>query len=824
MHHHARRLAIGLLVSVASLHAHAGAGSQAHIPQAWLHKLQNVPFDANHNFVDDTLEALPGTSHVDVLVDLTGCLATADRARLVTYGSIDFESAYVPTIYISNVLVSTLPALGADPSVAFVEEDEWMYHTLEKSSGAIQVKGSTAYPPPTPPQPPITVREKYPTLTGNSTMAIFDTGVRDQAQPNGHQALPQFARGLTCPPLAGACTEGNPDDMAGTGTHGAGIAIGQGEGYPSSPHEGIAPNENMYDIQVQPDLAALPVIRILKSQLAKAIDALLVRATRDFDPWTTSVAYIPWSTCSPDVGNMGISVAIDQLAAHDIFVVTGMGKCAQCIGKPKNPCVSCPCQFVPGPAAADGAFVVGAVDDQNTELRTDDALPAIERLFGPRADGTIKPDLVAPGINIESADYNTQNGYINMSGASAAAAHVAGCAALIRQIRFATPAELKEIFRQTADPHGQVVPNNNWGYGELNCFAAVDKLNAGTCADLTFEGGCGGPGLPPCFDHPALHSKEWLVEGIEAKIQATIHNNGPGFSDLGKVALKMDYFSNGDNGFLICAPGVTLPTLAPGASTTVECSWTPDIKGTPPGVVHACIRGLTISANDCFPDNNYAQHNEDIQQSRSPAVSRMDVENPTYELLTMELQGTFDCGGGAPCPGWSFSTSANFFQMAAGDCATTVSLIATPAANAVRKATIHVATIGHGAQTYDLGGVTMTAWLACPTRNLLFTTKDTFTWSGPTGVPSTCFSGGFDVARGPIPIPKYPSTTVRGDFGSAACLASDAGPTTFTDTTNPTPGTGFYYLTRVGGPTPGSWDVADPRQKGLADDTLKSCP
>jgi hypothetical protein len=135
---------------------------------------------------------------------------------------------------------------------------------------------------------------------------------------------------------------------------------------------------------------------------------------------------------------------------------------------------------------------------------------------------------------------------------------------------------------------------------------------------------------------------------------------------------------------------------------------------------------------------------------------------------------------------------------------------------------VHVNVIGHGSVTHDLGGVTFVGWLACPTTNLQFTSKTMFTWSPPTGY-SSC-TGNYDVARGTLPIPKYPSATVRGDFRTAVCIADENSTPQFTDTTPVPSGGGYYYLTRAGGPTPGSWDAMDAKQKGLADDTLKACP
>ena len=808
------------------------AGSQAKIPKEWQKKLQNSPDDANHNQVDDVLEALPSTQQVDVVVDLTACLGAQERTRLSAFGVIDFEASYFAILHMTGVLVSNLGPLAADPIVAFVEEDSWMYHTLAVSNPAIQVKPSSAYPPPPPPGAPITVREKFPQFRGNTQIVIIDTGVDDQSGSGvTHEALPRFDGGIRCPtfPFA-ACVEENPDDTVGTGTHGAAIALGRGEGGTNPPHEGIAPEEGLYDVQTPPDSSFPLFPRIRRSHLVRALDAIMRQMDKLLGAWTPKIAYIPWSTCYPSNGTDSASVAVNTLVERGVLVVTGMQNCSTCLGKARFPSPTCPytAPMVPSPAAADLALAVGASDDGSTVSRVDDALSA-DSLRGPRlSDGDTdtrdeqKPDLVAPGVSIESAQFDTTGGYVSKSGTSMASAHVAGCAALTLQLQNMFPLEVKEVLVKTVDPHGLAGWDPGWGHGILNCFQAVDHVNDGLCADLKFVPPCGPPPLKPCHYHPALRAQDWIVEGVENNFLADIKNDGPGFANPYRVRIRMDLFSNHDDAHEICT--IDMPTLAPGDTAQASCPWKPSISGGAPGVVEACLFANIISDDDCNSADNGAQHNERIQQSFSPAVAAMKVENPTQEPLTMQLVGEFDCGGG-PCAGWTFAPSNTGFLSEPDECASTITLLATPAAGAVREATLHVHAIGQpaGGGTRDLGAVTMVARLACATRELRFTSKSMFVWLGPTGF-SSCPSGPFDVARGALPITKYNSITVRGNYASATCLGNDISLAQFSDSTPLTPGSGFYYLTRVGGSLPGSWDLHDAGQRGLADETLKSCP
>lgn len=96
--------------------------------------------------------------------------------------------------------------------------------------------------------------------------------------------------------------------------------------------------------------------------------------------------------------------------------------------------------------------------------------------------GIIKPDIAAPGVNIVSPSLN--QGFVEVNGTCAAAAHAAGVAALLFEwgiIRGNYPrmsTEDVKIFmirgaRRKADT---VYPNYDWGYGILDLFNTFQKL------------------------------------------------------------------------------------------------------------------------------------------------------------------------------------------------------------------------------------------------------------------------------------------------------------------------------------------------------------
>jgi serine protease AprX len=181
-------------------------------------------------------------------------------------------------------------------------------------------------------------------------------------------------------------------------------------------------------------------------------------------------------TCPPSEGCAAntLQTIVENTEASGIFVEASAGNSG-----PNCSTVSDP------PAIYSSAFSTGAVDSANNLAGFSSRGPVT-------SDGSnrMKPDVVAPGVNVRSAVNSSDTAYSLFSGTSMAGPHVAGVVALLWSARpdlVRNIAATKQVLTGSANPavgNGgsgcggtTAVPNNNFGWGLVDAAAAYNGSN-----------------------------------------------------------------------------------------------------------------------------------------------------------------------------------------------------------------------------------------------------------------------------------------------------------------------------------------------------------
>jgi len=160
------------------------------------------------------------------------------------------------------------------------------------------------------------------------------------------------------------------------------------------------------------------------------------------------------------------------------------------------------------PANYPESFAAGAVDASDTIDFSSSRGPS-------SCDGSIYPELAAPGVNIKTADLTLGGAipasYAYVSGTSFASPHVAGAMALLlNAVPGVTVSELEAALKESALDLGAAGPDDAYGYGLLDVLEAYALLqNSVPCTDADGDGdgylaeeGCGT--VQDCNDGNAL--------------------------------------------------------------------------------------------------------------------------------------------------------------------------------------------------------------------------------------------------------------------------------------------------------------------------------
>ncbi|MDX2915154.1 S8 family peptidase [Streptomyces griseiscabiei] len=305
-------------------------------------------------------------------------------------------------------------------------------------------------------------------------VAVLDTGV-DETHPDlkGVEIAQKDFSG-----------SGNLIDHVGHGTHVASTVAGSGA-RSGGTHKGVAPGARILDAKVLTDDGF-------------GSDSGIVAGMQWAADQGARIANLSLGG-EDTVANDPLEAAVDRISAESgtLFVVAAgnSGPEATTIGSP---------------GSAASALTVGAVDRK-------DGIAEFSSV-GPTADGSLKPDLTAPGVGIVAAKAAKGvegtpaiPGYVSMSGTSMATPHVAGAAAILAQRHPEWTAQrIKQALTSATEPGAGLSPFQQ-GTGRADLTRALSQTVFGEQASVNL-----GTALwPHADDEPTTRRITYRNDGTE---------------------------------------------------------------------------------------------------------------------------------------------------------------------------------------------------------------------------------------------------------------------------------------------------------------------
>jgi serine protease AprX len=352
-----------------------------------------------------------------------------------------------------------LSGLSASSVVQHISLDRLVLSADERTGATI---GSTA------------VRQQFGYDGSGVTVAVIDSGVTswhdDLADPaTNTQRVDQFVDFVN-----GAQT---PYDDYGHGTHVAGIIAGNGFDS-NGARSGVAPAAHLVVLKTLDGNGSGKI-----SDVIAALDYVVNhKDTFNIRVVNLSVA----SSVSESYNDDPLTLAAQSVVSAGIVMVAAAGNAGRdAAGHTQYGSIT-------APGNAPWVLTVGASSHMGTTDRADDTIGAFSSRGPTLYDEAAKPDLVAPGVGIESlsnpnsAMYTTYSQYLlsgtvsspslpylSLTGTSMATPVVAGTVALMLQANPAlTPNAVKAILQYTAQPYSGYDALTQ-GAGFLNAMGAV---------------------------------------------------------------------------------------------------------------------------------------------------------------------------------------------------------------------------------------------------------------------------------------------------------------------------------------------------------------
>jgi subtilisin family serine protease/N-acetylneuraminic acid mutarotase len=309
----------------------------------------------------------------------------------------------------------------------------------------------------------------------NIVVANIDSGVQYDhpalvRQYRGNNGDGTFSHDYNWYDPAGVCgdVDAPPCDNNGHGSHTMGTMVGDDGG---TNHIGVAPNARW--------IAAKGCEEDWCSEFALLSAGQWVLAPTDHNGTNPDPARRPQvvnnSWGGGDGSDLWYRELVDAWVAAGIFPAFANGNSGYGV-----------CGTVGAPGSYAASYGVGAYD-------VNDEIANFSSLGPSGADGGIKPDAAAPGVDVRSSVPGS--GYSSFSGTSMATPHLAGTVALMLSAAPAllgdvatTKALLDATARDTADSAhcgGTLADNNTFGEGRIDALAAVDAAPRGDVAAVS---------------------------------------------------------------------------------------------------------------------------------------------------------------------------------------------------------------------------------------------------------------------------------------------------------------------------------------------------
>jgi serine protease AprX len=384
------------------------------------------------------------TSDFAAVEALVGALGGRSGRRLAGIGAL-----------VADVPNTALGELAQAPGVESISTDRRLHGTLERTGLTIGARW---------------VAENLGVDGTGVGVAIIDSGVTRAHDDLAGNRVVQFVDFVDFQP--------QPHDGYGHGTHVAGIIAGNG--YDSGgARRGIAPGAHLLVLRALDELGD----GFISNAIAAIDYAIEQRTAYNVRVINLSVAAGVYESYQTDPLTLAARRAVDA----GIVVVTAAGNHGRNDkGQPQLGGIT-------SPGNAPWVLTVGATSHNGTADRRDDSVAPFSSRGPGRIDLVQKPDVVAPGVGMESlADPGStlfaarpsariwgsvatdSQPYLSLSGTSMAAPVVSATVALMLQANPAlTPAAVKSILQASAEPHtdSSVLAQ---GAGFLDARAAVE--------------------------------------------------------------------------------------------------------------------------------------------------------------------------------------------------------------------------------------------------------------------------------------------------------------------------------------------------------------